>query len=209
MPELYELTLGEFANELGSGSPAPGGGSTAALAGAMSSSLVAMVAKITLRKTNEESKKGALAQIINESEKATRKFLQLIDDDTSAFNEIMESMKLPKDTETEKQARTAAIQAATMHAAEVPLETAQLGIKVLSWTIVLTDIGSKNAISDTGVAALMAHSAVNGAVWNVKINLGAISDSDFVEKSKSKLEKIISTMNKLWPEILENVEKNI
>ena len=206
---LYELSIADFSKELGSSSPAPGGGSTAALAGALSCSLITMVCKITLKRSKEPKRNIRLNELLTDAENAQERFLNLINDDTNAFNQLMKSFKLPKDTDTELGLRTEAIQAATKHAAEVPLETAHLAVKVLYWTNELTDLGTRNAITDTGVAGLMAYSAFKGAIWNVKINLGSIQDSGFVQETNLELEQLSERVNHLRPELMNNVENKI
>jgi formiminotetrahydrofolate cyclodeaminase len=209
MSQLDNLTISDFAAELGSDNPAPGGGSTAALAGVLACSLAGMVAKITLKHSEDPEVMSKLKEIITETDSIGNQFQKLINDDTEAFNDIMSSFKLPKDTESEKQIRSESIQTAIKHAAEVPLKTAQLGLHALSWVKTLTEIGLENAITDTGVAGLMAYSTINGGVWNVKINLGLIRDSEFVQETNLKLEKITQTTETQWVDIQSVVEAKI
>jgi formiminotetrahydrofolate cyclodeaminase len=206
LTNLYELTITDFAQELGSSSPAPGGGSTAALSGALACSLINMVGKITLKRSEDPDKNIKLKKMVDESEEDQKQFLSLVNDDTAAFNKILQSFKLPKDSEHEKQSRTEAIQAATKHAAEVPLSTARLAWKALERAGSMIDIGSENAVTDTGVAGLMAYSSLKGAVWNVKINLGSIKDPGFVQETNLELEQLMEKINHFWPEFLKNVE---
>ena len=215
MTELNELSITDFTAELGSDSPAPGGGTTAALAGAMACGLTAMVARITLNKiklkdsADIEVDLSTLEEIISNSDSAREKFLSLMNDDTDAFNKILHSFRMPKSNDEEKERRKSAIQAATKHASEVPLETAKLAIRTLGWVKELINIGTTTAITDTGVAGVMAYSAVKGALWNVKINLGSIKDSGFIQETNFEIEKILSSLNKLWPEIQKSVETKI
>ena len=209
MTEFDKLSIEDFVKELGSASPAPGGGSTAALAGALACSLIGMVAKITLKKKVASNAQNKLEKIVTASEGARDQFLKLITSDTLAFNEIMKSYKLPKSTDFEKDARFSSIQASTKHAADVPLQTAKLGLQTLEWVKELTEYGSENAITDTGVAGLMARSAIQGAIWNVQINLGSIKDNMFVQKTKDEVEKILTKTNNLWPEIQKQIKDKI
>ena len=209
MTRLDELSIIDFAHELGSDSPAPGGGSTAALAGALSCSLISMVAKITLKREGDIEKNIKLKELITQAETSGREFTKLINDDTNAFNDILKCFKLPKETDNEKQARMDAIQAATKHAAEVPLKTARLGLRILTYVKTLSEIGSENAITDTGVAGLMANSAIKGAIWNVKINLSSMKDSGFVQETNFELEKLLESTRTLWSEIQKNVEDKV
>jgi formiminotetrahydrofolate cyclodeaminase len=209
LTNLYELTITDFTKELGSSSPAPGGGSTAALAGALACSLINMVGKITLKHSKEPAKNIKIKNIIAESEEDHGQFLSLVNEDTAAFNQIMASFKLPKDTDHEKQIRSEAIQTATKLAAEVPLRTARLAWRTLGRAKDMVEVGTKNAITDVGVAGLMAHSALRGAVWNVKINLGSIKDPGFVQETNLELEKMMEKFHHLWPEFLLEVEQKL
>jgi formiminotetrahydrofolate cyclodeaminase len=206
LTNLYELTITDFAQELGSSSPAPGGGSTAALAGALACSLIGMVGKITLKRSEDPGKNIELKKMVDESEEDQKRFLALVNDDTAAFNKILESFRLPKGSEPEKQARSEAIQNATKHAAQVPLKTARLAWKALERVKVMLELGSENAVTDTGVAGLMAYSALKGALWNVKINLGSIKDPGFVQETNFELEQLMEKINHFWPEFLKNME---
>lgn len=206
---LYELSVSDFSKELSSKSPAPGGGSTAALAGALACSLVGMVSKITLKKSEKPDTNIILKRLIDDSESTRCEFLILINDDTEAFNEILKSFKLPKNSEAEKQVRLNAIQKATKHATNLPLKTARLGLKTMEWVKELAEIGAVNAITDTGVAGLLAYSAVRGAIWNVKINLGSIKDSGFVQETNFEIEKILNSLNSTWKDIQTRVEDKI
>jgi len=206
---LHELSLIDFNKELGSSSPAPGGGSTAALAGALSCSLLSMVSKITLKNSKTSAVNIKLKELIDRIDYNQKMFIRLMNEDTAAFNEIMNTFKLPKSTDDEQLQRSQAIQEATKHAAEVPLKTTRLALDTLKLVEDLTELGSENTISDTGVAGLMAYSALRGAIWNVKINLSSIKDSGYVQETNLEIEKIMESVNKLWPEIQKIVENKI
>jgi formiminotetrahydrofolate cyclodeaminase len=209
MTKLDKLSLAEFVAELGSSSPAPGGGSTAALAGALACALTGMVASISLKKSEDSVVQKKLKDIFNASKAARVELLKLINKDAIAFNKILKSYKLPKGTDAEKQARSVAIQSATCHAAEVPLLIAELGLEALNRVKDLITISSPQTITDLGVAGLMSHAAITGGVWNVWINLGSIVDEAFVSEITDKLEMIIEQMHYLWPEVREAVENKI
>lgn len=206
---LDKLSIADFANELGSDNPAPGGGSSSALAGVLACSLISMVAKITLKKLKDDTARSKLEEIIIKSLEAKKHFLQLINDDTTAFNEIIMSYRLPKDTDSAQHQRSAAIQSATKHAAEVPLTTAELGLETLVWVKELTSLGAEQTITDLGVAGLMAKAAITGAIWNVKINLSTIKDKDFVSDMNKRINNIVNSQNTLWPMIRDAVENKI
>ncbi len=208
-PDLDKLSIAEFTSTLGSSSPAPGGGSTAAAAGAMAAALVSMVAKITLKHNTSELTQKRLKTIMNSANQIREEFLILINEDSAAFNVIMASFHLPKTNDIEKHERSSAIQAATKHAAEVPCSTAQLGLKTLNLIDKLTEIGSEQAITDTGVAGLMAYSAIIGASWNVRINLSSIKDEAFVQKTSTEIDLISGSAKNIWLEIVEKIENKI
>jgi formiminotetrahydrofolate cyclodeaminase len=206
---FHELSIMDFNKELGSSSPAPGGGSTAALAGALACSLLGMVSKIALKNSKEPGVNIRLKELIENIENSQKRFMKLMNEDTAAFNEILNSFKLPKGIPEEQSHRTQAIQNATKLAAEVPLKTTRLAFDTLKLVKDLTELGSDNTISDTGVAGLMAYSALRGAIWNVKINLCSIKDSGYVQETNLEIEKIMESVNKLWPEIQRIVENKI
>jgi formiminotetrahydrofolate cyclodeaminase len=212
-PKLDELSVSEFSTELSSSSPAPGGGSTAALAGAMACGLISMVASISIKKLEEKPENNEIIErfkdLVNNSNNTRAGFLELITDDTNAFNDIMACFKMPKNTDNEKQERKASIQSATKNAAEVPLKTADLALQALAWSRELIKIGTSNAITDTGVAGAMAYSAVMGAIWNVKINLGSIKDENYVKEMKMKIQDIMINAKTYWYEIKLEIEEKI
>ena len=203
------LSIRDFSTELGSDSPTPGGGSTAALAGLMAASLVSMVSKISQSHSTIGSEREIFEPIITKAGQYQQQFMQLINDDTMAFNKIYKCYQLPKATEFQKKARTGAIQAATKHAAEVPLDTARLGVEVLGLVDELTRIGYDRTITDTGVACLMAYSAVLGACWNVKINLRSLKDNDYINEKSIEVEEILNKTNSLYIAIKTTVEQKI
>jgi len=204
-----KLSIADFANELGSDNPAPGGGSTSALAGVLACSLISMVVKITLKRLKDDKVRGKLEEIMAKSMEAKKQFLQLINDDTTAFNEIIRSYRFPKDTDSAKHQRSLAIQTATKHAAEVPLTTAELGLVTLVCVKELTSLGVEQTITDLGVAGLMAKATITGALWNVKINLKSIKDEDFVSNMNKRINKIMNSQKTLWPIIKDAVENKI
>lgn len=213
MEELDKLSINDFIAELGSDRPAPGGGSAAALAGATASGLISMVAKISLRKIEDTpaNKKimNELNEIKNRSEAARGGFLELITDDTNAFNEILNSYRMPKGTDEEIQQRRSAIQDATKLAAEVPLKTAQLALQTLTSAKELMNIGAAAAITDTGVAGALAFSAVTGAIWNVKINLGSVKDEAYIKEMNSRIIDITQNAETLWIELKKNIDDKV
>lgn len=211
--KLVEMTVTDFVAETASDSPAPGGGSVSALAGAISAALGQMVIRLT---TGKKTFKALDVQIQKEFEEqlpkleqAQKRLNQLIDEDTQAFNAFMEALKLPKETEEEKAKRSKAMSDATVVAMQIPLETANTCLAILRILPIIAAYGNKNAASDAGVAALNARSGLEGAILNVKINLGGIDDKPLCEKTRTECNKMLEEGNSLQAEILKTVYSKI
>jgi glutamate formiminotransferase / formiminotetrahydrofolate cyclodeaminase len=181
--KLTSMDLRAFANETSYESPAPGGGSIAAYCGALGISLATMVANLSSHKRGWDDRWEEFSQTAVTGMKIQRQLLDLVDEDTRAFNRIMDAFGLPKGTDAEKKARKEAIQAATKYAMEVPLKVATLALESMSVIREMTEKGNPNSITDAGVGALCARSAVLGAVMNVKINASGLDDKDFVNQT--------------------------
>ena len=188
--ELRKLTVEGFINETASSSPAPGGGSIAALNAASSAALITMVANLTLGKEQYAAVEGDMKEVAAKAGALKDDFLALIDEDSNAFNKIMAAFKLPKDTDEAKKARSAAIQDATKGAALVPFKVGQKANELFALAEEVITKGNQNAITDGAVAAMNARAAVRGAFLNVKINLGSIKDGLFVEDLQKKMAEI-------------------
>jgi glutamate formiminotransferase/formiminotetrahydrofolate cyclodeaminase len=204
---LASSTINGFLSELASSSPAPGGGSVAALSGALGVSLSSMVCNLTIGKEKYKDVENEIKNVYKKSEKLRQQLTLLIDEDTTAFNDVMKAFKMPKNTEDEKTQRSKAIQKGYKKASEVPLKTARVCSEILDVAAVVAEKGNKNSITDAGVSALMALSGVESAIFNVKINLGSIKDEEFVntiskeitdieKTTKNKTDKILSIVNK-------------
>lgn len=188
--ELRKLTVEGFINETASSSPAPGGGSIAALNAASSAALITMVANLTLGKEKYAAVEGDMKEVAAKAGALKDDFLALIDEDSNAFNKIMAAFKLPKDTDEAKKARSVAIQDATKGAALVPFKVGQKANELFALAEEVITKGNQNAITDGAVAAMNARAAVRGAFLNVKINLGSIKDGLFVEDLQKKMAEI-------------------
>ena len=186
---LVEKKITEFMDELSSNSPAPGGGSVSALCGALAASLECMVCNLTIGKEKYAAVEEEMVAIRKDAEALKTALLKLIDEDTKAFNGVMEAFKMPKETEEQKQERRTAIQQAYKGAASVPLKTADTCYNVLKLTKRIAEVGNPNSITDVGVAALCAHTGLRGAILNVKINLSGIKDEEFNNSALSKIEE--------------------
>ncbi len=188
--ELRKLTVEGFINETASSSPAPGGGSIAALNAASSAALITMVANLTLGKEKYAAVEEDMKEVAAKAGALKDDFLALIDEDSNAFNKIMAAFKLPKDTDEAKKARSAAIQEATKGAALVPFKVGQKANELFALAEEVITKGNQNAITDGAVAAMNARASVRGAFLNVKINLGSIKDGLFVEDLQKKMAEI-------------------
>jgi len=186
-----ELTVQKFIDEVASSSPAPGGGSVAALAGAQGAGLMSMYCNLSINRKKYEDNAVTLADTGLKARDLMAELVDIITEDTEAFNRVMAAYRLPKGSEAEKEERTAAIQDAAVNAAEVPLKVAQICLQLLSYAEKVNGKGNAAAITDLGVANLQLWSALQGAVYNVMINLGMISDNKVTAGLHVKAGRII------------------
>lgn len=175
---LTDLTVKEFADETARESPAPGGGSVSAYMGAMGAALGTMVANLSAHKPGWDERWAEFGEWAQQGMTLQQELLHLVDKDTEAFNRIMAAFGMPKGTEEEKQLRSAAIQEATLFAAQVPLQTMKVSMKVFPLCLAMVEQGNPNSLSDAGVGALAARAAVWGAGLNVKINASSLKDKE-------------------------------
>jgi formiminotetrahydrofolate cyclodeaminase len=201
--------LTSFLDELASSTPAPGGGSVAALSGALGAALTAMVCNLTIGRKKYADVEDDLKPVLAAAEQLRGTFSQLIDRDTLAFNKVMEAFGLPKDSEPQKALRSVAILEATKEAALVPLEVMKHCIDALALAQQTASKGNINSISDAGVSALMLHAACEGAALNVKINLNSLDDSDFVGWKMDEVGSLLSTSRMMMEEIQSIVEERM
>lgn len=206
---LVNKTVTSFLDELASNSPAPGGGSVAALAGALGSALTSMVCRLTAGRKKYAEVEAEMKAVLGESEKLRAVFARLVDADTDAFNKVMEAWSLPKDTDDQKALRNAAVQEATKEATLVPLEVMKHGIDALALARTVAQKGNVNSASDAGVSALMAGACIEAAALNVKINLPGITDTEFTEWKASEVATIRRTGREAVEEILAIVAEKI
>lgn len=204
--ELKKLTVEGFINETASSSPAPGGGSIAALNAASSAALIAMVAQLTLGKEKYAASQEEMKEVAEKAGAMKDQFLAFIDEDSNAFNKIMAAFKLPKDTDEAKKVRSAAIQDATKGAALVPFKVGQKANELFALAEAVILRGNPNAVTDGAVAAMNARAAIRGAFLNVKINLGSIKDALFVEDLKKRMAEIEADVDAREQALLEKVK---
>lgn len=176
---LASMTVERFVDEVSSNSPAPGGGSVAALTGSLGAALAAMVANLTVGKKGYEAAWDSSSKLAERSQALKAALLRAVDDDTKAFDDVLAAMRLPKATDEEKQARAAAIAAAYEKATAVPLATARLCLQAIELAQEAAIIGNKNSISDAGVGALLAKAGLESAILNVRINLPSVREGAF------------------------------
>jgi formiminotetrahydrofolate cyclodeaminase len=193
-------TLKSFLDNVASASPAPGGGSVAALAGALGSALTAMVCNLTIGKKKYAAVEGEMRQILSQAEHLRELFTALVDKDTAAFNKVMEAFSLPKDSEAGKTLRAAAIREATKEATLVPLEVMRHCIDGLALAQIVAARGNANSSSDAGVSALMLNAACESAALNVRINLAGMGDDEFAGWKEDELESLLRTSRMMLEE---------
>ena len=207
--KLVSMTLTDFADETASESPAPGGGSISAYIGSLGISLATMVANLSSHKKGWDERWEEFSDWADKGEYYKTELLKLVDADTRAFNQIMAAFGLPKSSDAEKAARTKAIQDATKYAIEVPYKVMQLACDSLEVIKAMADVGNPNSVSDAGVGALCARSAVMGAFMNVRINASGYDDKAYVTDIITKGRAIENKAIALEAEIIKIVNEKI
>jgi glutamate formiminotransferase/formiminotetrahydrofolate cyclodeaminase len=208
-PKLMQMTCSDFADETASESPAPGGGSISAYMGALGASLATMVANLSSHKPGWDDRWEEFSDWADNGQSIKNELIHLVDEDTNAFNKIMDAFGMPKSTEQEKAERTAAIQAATKYAIEIPFRVMKKSLEAFNIIQAMAEIGNPNSVSDAGVGALAARSAVMGAFLNVKINASGLKDKEFVEKVLTEGAEIEKLAQEKEKEILAIVNSKI
>ena len=207
MGKLTDLTSKDFLTALASSAPAPGGGGGAALAGALAAALASMVCNLTIGKEKFAAQECEVKALLQEAEEVRQDLLALVEDDAAVFNSFMACYKLPKTTDAEKAARTAAIRKAAKQAAEVPLAIAKASYKVLQLAHRLVIIGNPGVITDGACSALLARAALRCAEYNVRINLGLTKDEAYNEQVAAELNKLLKTAEELEEQALAATDK--
>ena len=203
---LVAMTVAEFVDEVSRDTPAPGGGSIAALAGSLGSALVSMVVNLSVGKGEFDPKYDELCRLAGKAQEIKDKLVLAVDADTEAFNEVISGMRMAKDTAEQIELRSRTIRAGYKTAAEVPLHTAQLCREVLDLCQEAADIGNNAVMSDAAVGALMAHAGVRGAIHNVRINLPHTKDEAFIERMKATLGDLLTESEAICEAIQQQVE---
>lgn len=209
MTGFRDLSVDAFTEALGSAAATPGGGSASALSGALAASLVEMVARNTAANPSFAERAETMEEIATEAESCRKYLLGLVDKDAAAFERVLAAFRLPKDTAELKDARSREIQASYRDAVETPLLVCRQALDVLVLAGRAAELGNPNAISDAGVAALLAATALDGAALNVGINLGAIKDESYRTESERTVQDARAEMTRLRDQTLATVRATL
>ncbi|MBD3217486.1 MAG: hypothetical protein GF310_04360, partial [candidate division Zixibacteria bacterium] len=180
----------EFIEAVASQAPAPGGGSVSACAGSLAGALAGMVCRLTVNKKKYEDVKDELSEVMMKADGLKEELFNLIAEDAKAFDDVMAAMKMPKDTEAQKEERNKAIQKSTINATRIPLKVMELSYEAIKCSQIVAEKGNVNSLSDAGVSSLAGRTAVIGAYMNVKINIPGIEDESVKNEIQEKAEKI-------------------
>ena len=206
---LVDMTCKGFALETASESPAPGGGSISAYMGALGAALGTMVANLSSHKAGWDERWKEFSDWADKGQELMRELLWLVDEDTAAFNKIMDVFSMPKSTDEEKAARAEAMERATLYATQVPLRTLKRAYEAFPLVKAMAETGNPNSVSDAGVGALAIRSAIMGAALNVKINAAGLKDREMADKLVGEAVEIVAAAQREEAEILEIVESKI
>jgi formiminotetrahydrofolate cyclodeaminase len=201
--QLYvDGSIRAFLDKLAGSGPEPGGGSVAALVGALGAGLVSMVASLTIGKEKYADVQDQIQRLLAESESVRESLQRLLQLDTEVYAAVSVAMKLPRDTDEQKAARDAQMQVALKAAAGVPLDIAEQALLVARLSLTAGEIGNVNAVSDAGVAVLLADAAAQSAALNVKINTGYITDAAYNESSWARVQGILAETGALREKVM-------
>jgi formiminotetrahydrofolate cyclodeaminase len=206
---ITQQTIDEFMDNLASKAATPGGGSVAAVMGAMAAALISMVANLTIGKKNYASVETQMQDLLNKSENLKIIMLDMIRADIEAFDLVMSAYKLPKATNDEINSRNQAIQVALKTATDIPLQCAEACRSIIHLSQLAAEIGNKNVVTDAGVAVLAAQAALRSAALNVYINIGNIEDQDFTKSREKKLNLLLEGADKQTEEIYQLVKSKL
>ena len=201
-----DLSLREYLTETASSTPVPGGGSVAALSASLAAALAEMVAGLTVGRTGFETVQSEMEEICRETATLRTRCIEDIDRDPEAYQKVLDAYKLPKESNEEKEFRAQSIQEAMKGAAAVPLSLAEKAYQILSMADSVVQKGNRNAVTDGAVAALMARAAGLAALYNVRINLTAIKDEEFVNEITRKVNRLEKTFISQEKDILSHME---
>ena len=206
---LMSKQVHDFLAELKSDSPAPGGGSAAALAGAIGAALGIMVGNLTVNNDKYIAVHEQACQLIQELEEYLTRLEEYVDEDTKVFTQVMQAYKLPKSNDEEKAFRSKTIQRTMQSAAQLPMKVAVICQDVLKVSVLMLEIGNVNAASDAAVAGRMAHAAMWSAIYNVKINLASIKDDTFVAEMSQQVTSVVDCCEGLLVQLADKANQKI
>ncbi|MEG1562773.1 MAG: cyclodeaminase/cyclohydrolase family protein [Bacteroides sp.] len=206
---LVDLTVKEFLEKVAGNDPVPGGGSVSALNGAVASALAGMVAGLTIGKKGYEAHEELMKHILDLSKERQEQFVLDVDRDSEAYNRVFDCFRLPKTTDEEKSARSAAIQEATKQAAMIPMQVARNAYELMNLIADVARLGNRNAVTDACVAMMGARSAVLGALMNVRINLASIKDKTFAAELQTEADELERCACEREKELLEVVNQDL
>ena len=192
MTQIKDTAIEPFLDALASSKATPGGGSAAAIIGAMGAALVSMICNLTIGKKKYADVEGEMKEVLHKAEALRHRLTGMIEDDVKAFDQVMAAYGMAKETDTEKAARDKAIQAALKQATEVPLRCCHAAREVIDLAAIASDKGNLNVISDAGVGVLAAYAALRSAALNVFTNAKIITDKAFAEAKVKELEKLLA-----------------
>jgi formiminotetrahydrofolate cyclodeaminase len=207
--KLLDMTTRSFLDELGSASPAPGGGSAAALAGAIAASLCEMVCRLTLSRETYKDVWVVMEEAQVRAGSLGSRLRELIEEDAQAFNSVMAARKLPRGTEEQKAAREGATQEGALRSARVPLETLQSLSPLADLAVLCAELGNAGCVTDAGSAAQMIRAGATAAEWNVRVNLPSVRDANLKEELRSNARSLLEGIMKTVARVDAMVEKRL
>jgi formiminotetrahydrofolate cyclodeaminase len=207
--KLTDKPVTDFLDDLASNLPAPGGGSVAALSGALGAALVSMVCNLTFGKKGYEGVQPDIEALCARSEALRHEMLNLLEADVAAYTAYSQTAKMPKDTDEQKALRATAMQDALKNATMPPMHIAETAVKIMDLCMPGAEKGNRWAVSDAGVAVLMAEAALRAAALNVLINLGTIKDQDFVAEKRAHLDELLAGKGAMRDEIYDYVASKL
>ncbi len=207
--KMTEKPVKTFLDELASSAPAPGGGSVAALSGALGAALISMISNLTLGKEKYAAVQDEITALLKKSERLRKELTDLLEEDVKVYTQLSQTMKMPRDTEEQKKTRAKAMDKALKAATDVPMRVAEACVSVMELCLPAAEKGNINAVSDVGVGILMAEAGLRSAALNVLINLGWIKDEAFVKESQKKLDSLLKGKPSLRDDIYELVASKL
>ncbi len=206
---IVEQPVTRFLDELASGAATPGGGSAAAIMGAMGAALVSMMCNLTIGKKNYTEVEGEMRAVLADAEALRTRLADMVAEDIAAFDGLMAAYGLPKDSDEQKAVRSAAIQAGLKAATDAPLACARASAEVIALSLRAAQVGNKNVISDAGVGALAAQAALRSAALNVYINVPSLKDAAFASACRDEIDALLATAVPLAEQTYERVKSKL